>query len=141
MKNIIKVTIAIIFLFTAINFGQDAKEKTKPKTLVFSQNKVQMADMGKVNKMIDEVFAPILNQLVDEGMLYGWGQLNHAWGDEWNLNIWYSAENMGSFYKFWGEYIKRVREKHPKAFGEATKLFQAHKDNIYSIVQSYSGKE
>lgn len=140
MKNIIKTTVAIVFLLTGLNFAQESKENEMPKTLVFSQNKVQMADMGKVNKMIDEVFAPILNKLVDEGMLSAWGQLNHAWGDEWNLNLWYSAKDMASFNKFWGEYVKRVRENHPEAFGEVTKLFEAHKDNIYSIVQSYSGK-
>lgn len=140
MKNIIKTTIAIAFLLTSISFAQDSKDK-KPTTLVFSQNKVQMADMGKANKMIDEIFAPILNQLVDEGMLLGWGQLNHAWGDEWNLNFWYSAKDVGSFHKFWKEYVKRASEKHPEAFGNVVKMFQAHKDNIYTEVQSYSGKK
>ena len=75
--------------------------------------------MGEVNKMVDSVFAPILNSFVDEGKLSGWGQLNHAWGDE---------------------YVKQVSAKHPDAFGSMVEYFQEHKDNIYSIRNGYSGK-
>jgi hypothetical protein len=101
---------------------------------------VKMSDMGKVNKMVDSVFSPILNGLVDEGKISGWGQLTHAWGDEWNLNFWYSAKDMDTFNAFWAEYVKRVGDKHPTAFGETVTYFQAHKDNMYTIRKSYSGK-
>ena len=138
MKKIFNLAIILflVSLFTMPIFGQDSD---KPTVLVFSQNQVKMSDMGKVNQMIDSVFSPILNKLVDEGKLSGWGQLNHAWGDEWNLNIWYSAKDLSSFNAFWDEYVKRVTEQHPGAFGEVVSLFQAHKDNIYSIRSSYSG--
>ncbi len=33
-----------------------------------------MCDVGKVNKMVDSVFTPILKELVDEGMIYSFGQ-------------------------------------------------------------------
>jgi uncharacterized short protein YbdD (DUF466 family) len=128
----------LILLFGGVSiFAQDSD---KPTVLVFSQNMVKMSDMGKVNQMVDSIFTPILNGLVDEGMLSGWGQLNHAWGDEWNLNFWYSAKDLDGFNKFWAEYVKRVREKHPDAFSSTVKYFQSHKDNIYSIRKSYSGK-
>jgi len=135
MKKIYSIVMVLV-LSTTLMFAQ---ESDKPSVLVFSQNMVKMSDMGKVDKLVDSVFAPILNGLVDEGKLSGWGQLNHAWGDEWNLNFWYSAKDMTAFNSFWGEYVKRVSEKHPAAFGEATQHFQAHKDNIYTIRRSYSG--
>lgn len=136
MKKVI--FLLVLFVFGGVEiFGQDSE---KPTILVFSQNKVKMADMGKVNKMVDSVFAPILNSFVDEGKLSGWGQLNHAWGDEWNFNLWYSAKDTETFHKFWEEYIKKVSEKHPEAFGSTVEYFQEHKDNIYSIRNGYSGK-
>jgi hypothetical protein len=135
-KSISYIFILLVFGISTI-FAQDSE---KPTILVFSQNMVKMSDMGKVNEMVDSVFSPILNGLVDDGKLSGWGQLTHAWGDEWNLNFWYSVKDMETFNSFWGEYVKRVREKHPDAFGEATSYFQAHKDNIYSIRKSYTGK-
>jgi len=137
MKKFINYITVILLFGGVLIFGQ---EKEKPTILVFSQNMVKMSDMGKVNKMLDSLFAPILNTLVDEGKLNGWGQLTHAWGDEWNSNLWYSAKDMETFNAFWAEYVKRVSEKHPDAFGEVVSYFQAHKDNIYSIRSSYSGK-
>ena len=136
MKKVI--FLLVVFMFWGVEiFGQDSE---KPTILVFSQNKVKMADMGKVNKMVDSVFAPILNSFVDEGKLSGWGQLNHAWGDEWNFNLWYSATDTETFHKFWDEYTKHVSEKFPDAFGSTIGYFQEHKDNIYSIRNGYSGK-
>ena len=138
MKKLINLLIVCLFITTFTLFAQ---ESDKPTILVFSQNMVKMSDMGKVNQMIDSVFSPILNKLVDEGKLSGWGQLTHAWGDEWNSNLWYSAKDMATFNAFWTEYVKRVSESHPDAFGEVVSLFQAHKDNIYSIRSSYNGSQ
>ncbi|HLD53799.1 MAG TPA: hypothetical protein VJA82_10865, partial [Sediminibacterium sp.] len=94
-------------------------------------------DMGKVNKMVDSVFTPILKELVDEKFIFSFGQFTHTWGDEWNLNFWYTAKDMGSFDKFWDEYVSRVNKIHPGAFAATTKYFQAHKDNIYTIRGQY----
>lgn len=106
--------------------------------LITSFNMVPMSDVGRVNKMIDSVFAPILKELVDEKFISAWGEFTHAWGDEWNVNIWYTAKDMGSFDKFWAEYVSRVTKRHPGAFAATTKYFQAHKDNIYTIRTQYS---
>ena len=133
--TIIFVTaIAVIFLSASV-FAQSEEQPL----LICSFNQVQMADVGKVNKMVDSIFTPILKELVDEKMIYSFGQFNHNWGDEWNVNFWYTAKDMASFDKFWDEYVKRVRERHPNAFGGVTKYFQAHKDNIYYIRNQYSG--
>jgi len=98
---------------------------------------VTMSDVGKVNKMVDSIFTPILKELVDEGMIYSFGQFNHSWGDEWNVNFWYTAKDMSSFDKFWDEYVNRVSQRHPDAFGSTVKYFKAHKDNIYTIRGQY----
>jgi len=124
----------VTFLFLGkISFAQSDEQPL----LICSFNMVAMSDVGKVNKMVDSIFTPILKELVDEKMIYSFGQFNHNWGDEWNVNFWYTAKDMASFDKFWGEYVKRVRERHPDAFGGVTKYFQAHKDNIYTIRGQY----
>lgn len=135
MKQLTKIFAAlIIFIFIAGNLSAQSEEHP---LLVVSFQKVKLSDISSANKLINEKFAPILNGLVDEGMLYGWGLFNHAWGDEWNVNVWYTVKNMDTFSKFWDEYIKRVREKQPDAWNELRGYIQEHKDNIYSIQNQY----
>lgn len=136
MKQITKTFAIILFAFLLLGEKSFAQNDERP-LLITSFNMVQMSDMGKVNKMVDSVFTPILNELVDGGFIYSWGQFTHAWGDEWNLNFWYTAKDMTSFEKFWDEYVTRVNKKHPGSFAATTKYFQAHKDNIYSIRGQY----
>ena len=136
MKSILGSFLVITFLVTSLPVL--AQDSDGPPLLVTSFNQVQMGKVGTVNNMMDSIFAPILNGLVDEGMLMGWGQFNHAWGDEWNVNFWYTAKDMSSFDAFWSEYVKRVSDKHPDAWGAVVKYFNAHKDNIYVIRKQYS---
>jgi hypothetical protein len=122
-----------LMLLSGSSFAQDSEQPL----LIISQNMVSMSDVGKVNKMSDSIFVPILKELVDEGMLYSFGNFSHSWGDEWNVNYWYTTKDMASFDKFWDEYVSRVRSRHPNAFGSITKYFNAHKDNIYTIRNQY----
>jgi len=126
--------IFVAFLFLSeFNFAQSNDQPL----LIVSSNMVPMVDMGKVNKMVDSVFTPILKELVDEGFIFSFGHFTHAWGDEWNSNFWYVAKDMASFEKFWDEYVGRASKRHPGAFASTTKYFQAHKDNIYTIRGQY----
>jgi hypothetical protein len=135
MKYLIGTAVFLLLFISSSNiFGQEEKQ---PNWLVVSQNMVPMAKVSVVNKMIDSIAVPILNELVDEGMLTGWGQFNHAWGDEWNVNFWYVTKDQNSFSAFWAEYVRRVSERHPGSFASIVKHFQAHKDNMYVIRNQY----
>jgi hypothetical protein len=125
MKHLTKIFV-LLFTLTLLSGSSLAQDNEQP-LLITSFNMVTMSDVGKVNKLVDSVFTPILKELVDEGMIYSFGQFNHSWGDEWNVNFWYTAKDMTSFDKFWDEYVTRVRERHPTA----------HKDNIYTIRGQY----
>lgn len=136
MHQATSLFVALLVAFLFLGSRGVAQDNDRP-LLIVSFNMVPMSDVGKVNKMVDSVFAPILKELVDEKFIGGWGQFSHAWGDEWNLNFWYVAKDMVSFDKFWDEYVTRVNKKHPGAFAATTKYFQAHKDNIYTIRNEY----
>lgn len=133
LSQFFAITIAAFLFLGEFNFAQSDDQPM----LVVSSNMVPMTDMGKVNKMVDSVFTPILKELVDEGFIFSFGHFTHAWGDEWNSNFWYIAKDMTSFEKFWDEYVKRGSARHPGAFASTTKYFQAHKDNIYTIRSQY----
>jgi len=135
MKHLKKIFAALIIsIFVAGNISAQSEEHP---VLVVSFQKVKLADMGSFNKIVNEKIAPVLNSMVDDGFLYNWGLFNHAWGDEWNANVWYTFKNMEAFGKFWEEYTKRLDEKQPDAWKELRGYIQEHKDNIYSVQNQY----
>lgn len=136
MKQTTKIFAIILVAFLFLSENNFSQNNEQP-LLIVSFNMVSMGDVAKVNKMADSVFAPILRELVDEGMIYSFGSFNHNWGDEWNVNYWYTAKDMGSFDKFWDEYVSRIGKRHPGAWASTVKHFQAHKDNIYTIRYQY----
>jgi hypothetical protein len=136
MKLFSQIFAIIVIAFLFLSESNFAQSNDQP-LLIVSFNMVPMADIGKVNKMVDSVFTPILKELVDEGFIYSFGFFNHTWGDEWNSNTWYTAKDMSSFDKFWDEYVSRINKRHPGSFAATVKYFQAHKDNIYTIRYQY----
>lgn len=88
--------------------------------------------MGKMMEMGDKNFGPILDALVEEGKLVGWGVLTHAWGDEWNYNIYYVTKDAAAFFDFWQEYVSRVDQSQ---WQEVVGMIKEHKDNMYSIAK------
>ena len=134
MKKLFLILSAAFMLF--ITTGNVSAQEENP-LLVVSFNQVAMSNMGTVGRLADSLFVPVLKELVDEGLIYGFGQFNHFWGDEWNYNLWYTVKDMASFDNFWDEYVTRVNDRHPGAFALITKHFNAHKDNIYTIRNQY----
>jgi len=135
MKKLTQLLAVMFVLFIAAGNIQ-AQEAENP-LLVVSFQKVKMADVGATNKLINEKLAPILNGLVDDKMLLGWGLFNHTWGDEWNVNVWYTVKDMAAFDVFWEEYITRINDKQPDAWKTLRGYIQEHKDNIYTIMNQY----
>ena len=125
------VTIIVAFLFLG---GNTSAQDNEQPLLVVSFQKVKMGEVQNATKTVNEKFAPILNGLVDEGMLESWGLFNHTWGDEWNMNVWYVAKDMMAFEIFWDEYIKRISAD---AWKELRGYILEHKDNIYTIMNQY----
>lgn len=136
MKRLTTVIAAMLIVFV-VQGERGLAQGVEQPLLIVSFNRVPMGDIGTLNKMVDSVFAPILKEMVNEKFIGGWGQFSHAWGDEWNFNIWYIAKNMSAFEKFWTEYMNRANKRHPGAVAAVTKHFQAHKDNIYTIRTQY----
>jgi len=126
--------IVTAFLFMCENQFAQSSER---HLLLISQNQVSFFAIGKVNKNGDSIFVPVLMKLVNDGYIYRSGHLNHNWGDEWNVNYWYTAKNMASFEKFRDDFIKLVMRRYPVAFASIVNYNRAHKNSIYSIHGQY----
>lgn len=109
-----------------------------PGTVVVSANICATQSLTRVNEFATQQFGPILDELVREGKLMGWGVLNHAWGDEYNWVIYYSAKDQATFATAFGEAVRRTNQRHPGAFDAILPLCSQHRDNIYSVVVARS---
>ena len=106
--------------------------------VVFSQNKCYLDKVGDLIKSVEE-FGEFANAQVDNGNLSNWGVLTHNWGDEWNYNVYYSAESLQKFQTAFGEIIKNYSEKYPDGMKKFQESCFEHKDSIYSSAYAYDG--
>ncbi|MEX0845323.1 MAG: hypothetical protein WD022_08570 [Balneolaceae bacterium] len=136
------LTITCLVLCTGLVFGQEDTQEMESQgngIIVVSYFKCDYSKLQDAIKLANEVNAPILNRFVDEGKLINWGILSHLWGDEWNLITYYSAENLSSFEKAFDAMFAEIMETNPDYMNTWSGMCSEHKDNIYSVVNAYSG--
>ncbi len=142
MKRVIASVLLLLIILSGFVIAQDsdeAKKKSKP-TVIISQNMVPLNKVSRYVEITNEYFVPAFDKLVDEGKLMGWGYLTHAWGDEWNILVYYSAKDFATFEKAWGEGIKSFIENTPEEVAdEQIGMLLAHKDSFYTAQYSYHG--
>jgi hypothetical protein len=114
--------------------GQAAQPQ-QPGAVVVSYNKCAVDAVGRVDSTAALAFYPVLDELVREGRLLGWGVLTHAWGDEWNYIIYYTATNAAAFHSAYDEAIRRVRQRRPTFMTDFAPHCTDHKDNIYGVLR------
>ncbi len=102
-----------------------------PKFMMLNHHKVN--DFGAANAQFDSTSAVVLDGMLDDGTIYFWGQTTHAWGDEWNWQFYFGAEDHADFVVAWGEFVRRMGENYPNSLNEWQKVSKAHKDNLYNI--------
>jgi hypothetical protein len=90
--------------------------------------------LGDLREMFQTEVTPIAESMVSEGLIFGWGALQHAWGDEWNWVDYFVTESLSAFLDVWPELVSRGSEIDPAMWENFQASCHEHKDNIYSIV-------
>ncbi len=111
--------------------SQDAS----PGVVIVSYNKCALDAPARLDSLNALAFYPVLDELVRENRLMGWGVLTHAWGDEWNFVIYYTAANAPAFHSAWNELVRRVSQRRPAFMADFTPYCTEHKDNIYAVMR------
>jgi len=127
MKKLLILFISVVC--TIDGFAQDA-DPSQTNTVVYIQNSTRLADQADVFSVFDEYERPILNRLVEEGALLGYGQMSHSWGDVFNHNVYYVAENKTAFFEAWSKFFSEL-DLDNELMQETQRKINKHKDNIY----------
>lgn len=114
----------------------DPRTQPMPGILVVSSQKCALGQLEAAQTWWRTNAAPVLNQLVRDGRLMGWGLLEHAWGDEWNDVSYYIARDLPTFHAAFGTFWQGIAQRDPQFMQTFQRMCSAHKDNIYSFVMT-----
>jgi hypothetical protein len=120
-----------IYTVAHLKSSEPVEGEEPPGFLMFNQHRI--SDFEAVDKLNDSVTKPILDTMVDEGILNSWGVLQHQWADEWNWNYWMITKDHASFVSAWSDYVGRVTAADSTFFQEFSKYSIRHKDNLYRV--------
>ena len=96
---------------------------------------VSGSGMSEWNRQYREYAVPVLQGLVDEGVIEGFGQYQHqTGGDEYNVRFVARTHDWASLETFWSEYLSRLREVTPdEDWDKNGRIVNRHRDEIWDI--------
>jgi hypothetical protein len=95
--------------------------------------KVDFTDLPAWIENYQEVETPILDGMVEEGILNGFGLTVHDTGGEYNLRMVLLTPDWGSIQDFWTAYYARMPED---ALGRGESMIRQHTDEIWVMTES-----
>jgi hypothetical protein len=105
----------------------------QPGVIVVGYFKCSLATQEQFAQARRASWTPVMDQAVREGRLLGYGELAHAWGDEWNYVHYFTARDEAAFHAAWRHVIAEVMRRDPQFLATAGRHCTEHKDNIYSV--------
>jgi hypothetical protein len=134
MRRIALAALAIVFLcLGAASTAVAQEEEPSNDTVQLAFWKCDWAEFQNFGQLVDSVYTPIAQELVNEGKLLYFQLLRHNWSDEWNFVFYYRTKDIPSFLDAWGELNSRIQERHPGYFEWFGAHCSDHKDGFYTI--------
>lgn len=113
------------------------EEAQEPMGAVVSLQMCSPAALDDLNESVREYWAPVLDRAVSEGVLTGWGVLNHLWGDEWNWVVYYTGPDPSGLTRVVEGLLGEIIGGMPgDPMEDYSSKCSAHKDNVYVIAAS-----
>lgn len=134
MQRTFMTTGLALLLATPSLAAQQAEEQTATQVYV-ANYKLSYADLEDWIAVYHEHTVPILQELQDEGVIQGWGVWQHSTGGEYNWRFAVRASDWSQFGQFWEEYLGRLQNRAPEAFGRTRAMIQAHYDEIWDLTE------
>lgn len=90
-------------------------------------------DIPEYTAIYNEAALPILQELVDEGAIVGFGMRMHHTGGEYTLRESIIGHEETDFDHVWAEYNGRWAERHAASWERAGDLTLAHMDEVWNL--------
>ena len=95
--------------------------------------KIGYGDLAEWIETYNQESVPVLQELVDEGVITGFGAYMHHTGGEHNIRQAIRGDETTDFSGFWDQYLARLAQRSPERFEWSNRTIQAHTDEIWNI--------
>jgi len=90
--------------------------------------------LDEVNQVSLRIIEPPLTELVDQGDLVGWGQLNGEFRDEYNYHTYYIAESMEAYRQAIGQVLTFMSQEVPDQMNAFYELCSRTRETRVTVV-------
>lgn len=105
--------------------------RAAPTSVVLGYYQCDRSEVGAVDAFMAQVQAPLMDEVVRQGLWIRWSYLTHRYGDEWNRVIVYEAPDLETHLRASTELTRRLAEVHPGP-NPFVLHCDGHKDNLYT---------
>lgn len=116
----------LIFLGTLSAGAQD--DADSGGLFYIADYNIDWQSLADWNEAYWEHSVPILQTLVDEGIITGWSAWQHNSGGDYNWRMVIDAADWDNFNEFWDEYLGRLPEE---AMQQTSPMIRSHRDQIW----------
>lgn len=113
--------------------GAVAQDAGEPERVYAAYFQVSYSDLEEWIGLWNEAMAPVLQELVDERMLVGYGAQIHNTGGEFNFRQAMQGTAGTNFDAVWMTLFERIGERNPSEMERMMGMMQAHDDEIWNI--------
>ena len=94
----------------------------------------KISDEARADEIFDELFAPVLNQYVEDGKLTSWGWSSHVVGGKYRKLQTMTAPDHKALLAARGEAIGAIYAEDSEAGAEFAEICGPHDDYMWNIV-------
>lgn len=115
-----------IFLCSFTAIAQDEAESGG--LFYIADYNIDWQSLGDWNNSYREHSVPILQTLVDEGIITGWSAWQHNSGGEYNWRMVINAADWDNYNEFWEKYLGRIPSE---VMQQTSQMIRSHRDEIW----------
>jgi hypothetical protein len=110
-----------------------AQDPPEPTRVYAAYYQIGFSDLEEWIGIWNEHTTPLLQEMVDEGMLEGFGAQMHNTGGNYNFRQSMRGGMDTNFDAVWNRLLERLGERSPEAFARTMEMIQVHDDEVWNI--------
>ena len=141
MMNKIKILSLLPGLCLASTFAL-AQDVEAPERYTYATYlKCDTSNEGAVDEYVAKYEVPVLDKLVDDGVINGWGWLRHHTGGEWRRIRWVGTDSIDAAVASMGNFAEAMQKAYGEDGPDMGGSCSTHDDYIWKVEAGTAGKD